>query len=415
MLPIDLALAKGFGEALAIGLLIGVERYKSRKPGDAKSAGVRTFSVVALLGAVCALLGDGVFTSLTFGAVVLLLGIGYHRQTEQSLGLTTELAAILTFWLGFLVQTHEPLVIATAIVLVILLASKDALHGFVRGQVSEVEFYDTLKFLAVVFVVFPLLPNEPIGPGGLFNPTQAWFLVILVSTISYVGYLLVRLLGARRGLRVGAILGGLVSTVAVTVSLAQRSREDPEASRLLGITAVMANAVQYPRLLLLVWAVDASLAARIAPPFLAAAALGAGGAALFDRLGRKKAVDEPHELVFTNPYSFWPACKFALLFVVVLAGAKLAESWLGMEGVYMVSALAGLADASAISLSVADMAHTGILSSNAAAWSVVIAIATNALVKSVLALVNGTRAIALWLTGGLVAMLAVAVGLLALL
>jgi len=409
---IDLALAKVFGKALAIGLFIGVERYKSRKPGDAKSAGVRTFPVVALLGAVAALLGETLFTSLIFAALVVMMAIGYHRQTERSLGLTTELTALLTFWLGFLVATHETLVIAVAIVVVILLASKDALHGFVRGSITEVEFYDTLKFLAVVFVVFPLLPNEPIGPDGLFNPTQAWFLVILVSTISYSGYLLVRVLGPRRGLQVGSLVGGLVSTVAVTVSLADRAREAPESSRLLGATAVMANAVQYPRLLVLVWAVQPSLAQELAIPFLAATIVGIVGPLLVERVQRGDDADPESPLTLANPYSFWPAFKFALLFVAVLAGAHFAEQWLGAQGVWLVSAAAGLADASAISLSVAELVRSGGLSLDVAAWAVVIAVSTNALVKSTLAMTHGTRSLALWLAAGLGAMLAVAAGLL---
>lgn len=415
LLVIDPELGRFFGEALAIGLFIGVERYKSRKPGDAKSAGVRTFPLVALLGAVAALLATPLFTALMFGAMVLLLAIGYHRQTERSLGLTTEVTALLTFWMGFLIATHETLVIATAIVVVILLASKEALHQFARGGVSEIEFYDTLKFLAVVFVVFPLLPDEPVGPHGLFNPTQAWFLVILVSTISYAGYLLVRMLGPERGLRIGAVVGGLVSTVAVTMSLAQRARELPGSSRLFGATAVMANAVQYPRLLLLIWTVHPALAERLAVPFMAATAAGFGGAWVIDNLQRAEAADDAPPLVLANPYSFWPAFKFAALFVVVLAGAHLAEQSMGAEGVLAVSAAAGLADASAISLSLAELVRGGSLSLDIAAWSVIVAVATNAVVKSGLALTNGTRALTLTLSGGLATMLVVAAGLLAVL
>jgi uncharacterized membrane protein (DUF4010 family) len=409
---IDLALAKVFGEALALGLLFGVERYKSRKPGDTKSAGLRTFPVVALLGAVAALLAVPLYTALIFVGLIVFLAIGYHRQTAQSLGLTTELTALLTFWFGFLVSTHETLVIASSIVVIILLASKEALHSFVRGGLTEVEFYDTLKFLAVVFVVFPLLPNEPIGPMGLVNPTQAWFLVILVSTISYSGYLLVRWLGPRRGLQLGSLVGGLVSTVAVTVSLAQRAREAPEASRLLGVTAVLANAVQYPRLLVLVWAVHPGLADVLAVPFLGATSAGIGGALLLDKLFQSRAEEPEPELALANPYSFWPALKFAMLFVAVLAGAHLAEQWLGADGVYLVSAAAGLADASAISLSVAELVRGGSLELSVAAWAILIAVSTNALVKGGLAITHGTRQLALWLGGGLATMLAVAGGLL---
>ncbi len=411
-MTLDLDQARVFGEALAVGLVFGVERYKSRKPDDAKSAGVRTFPVVALLGAVAALLGQPLYTALLFTALLVLLAIGYHRQTERSLGLTTELTALLTFWLGFLVATHETLVIATAIVVVILLASKEALHGFVKGGPTETELYDTLKFLAVVFVVFPLLPNEPIGPGGLLNPTHAWFLVILVSTISYSGYLLIRFLGPRRGLQVGSLVGGLVSTVAVTVSLAHRAREAPQAARMLGVTSVLANAVQYPRVLVLIGAVHPGLALRLALPFACATLAGIGGAVVLERLSGESGPEDEGPLGLTNPYRFWPALKFAALFVAVLLGAHFAEQSLGTEGVWLVSAAAGLADASAISLSVAELVRGGSVGIDAATWAVVIACGTNALVKGALGLSQGGRAFAGRLCGGLATMLAVAAGVL---
>lgn len=404
-MPEDITLFKTLGEALAIGLLVGVERYKSRKPDERKSAGVRTFTVIALLGAVCALLDVPGFTLVTFGALLVLLAVGYYRQSTRSLGLTTEMTALLTFWFGYLVQSHEILMISAAIVLVILLASKDVLHEFVKGEMTEVELYDTLKFLAVVFVIFPLLPNRYIGPYAFFNPTQIWMLVILVSTISYSGYVLIRVLGSKRGIQVNALVGGLVSTMAVTMSLAERARKAPEASRLFGITGVMANAVQFPRLLVLIWVVDQPLALFLAIPLLGMFVAGLLGAWVLGHIRKVWAEEPPAELLLQNPYSFWPALKFALLFVCVFLLTKLATVWLGETGIYPISAIAGLADVSAISLSVADTFHKGSVSLPAASIAIFIAIAVNALMKWTLALVNGSRELAFWLGGGFVTML----------
>lgn len=404
-MPEDIALFKTLGEALAIGLLIGVERYKSRGPDEKKSAGMRTFTVVALLGAICALLDVPEFTLITFGALLTLFGIGYWRESNQSLGLTTEITALLTFWFGYLVRSHETLIISAAIVLVILLASKDVLHEFVRGKVTETEFYDTLKFLAVVFVIFPLLPNRYVGPLEFFNPTQLWMLVILVSTISYSGYVLVRILGSRRGTQVNAIVGGLVSTMAVTMSLAERARKAPEASRLLGATGVMANAVQFPRLLVLIWVVDAQLAQLLAVPLMGMFVVGLLGAWMLGRARRVWAEEPPAELLLQNPYSFLPALKFALLFLVVFFVTKLATLWLGEQGILLVSAIAGLADVSAISVSIADLSQQGTTSLPGAMLAIFIAVTVNALMKWILALVNGNRELAFWLGGGFLTML----------
>ncbi|MGW8180188.1 MAG: MgtC/SapB family protein, partial [bacterium] len=237
-------LFKVFGEALALGLLIGSERYRGRGNRAGQTAGIRTFSIIALLGVTCAVLEIPGFTLITFGALVVFLVSGYWRETGEDLGLTTELAALLTFWLGYLTRGYETLAISTGIVVVILLASKKALHRFIRKQVSETEFFDTLKFLAVVFVVLPLLPNRYIGPFQFLNPTKIWMLIILISSISYTGYILIRLLGEKKGLAVNALLGGLFSTTAVTVSLADRARRASSGARLLGFAGVAANAVQ---------------------------------------------------------------------------------------------------------------------------------------------------------------------------
>ena len=401
----DITVFKTFGEALAIGLLIGTERYKNRAPGERKSAGTRTFTIIALLGAVCGLLNQPWFTLVTLGAVILLLGLGYYRHTSDSVGLTTEIAALLTFWIGYLMHGYESLAISMGIVLVILLAAKRGLHDFVKEQVSEAEFYDTLKFLAVVFVVFPLLPDRDIGPYQFFNPFQVWLLIVVVSTISYAGYILIRLLGGKRGLVVSALLGGIVSTTAVTMSLAERARHAPEYSRIYGVTGVMANAVQFPRLLLLVWVVDRSLGAFLMVPLLAMGAVGLLGAWIMGRLRRVTREEPPVDVLLQNPYSLVPALKFGLFLVGVFLFSRLATVWWDERGIYLASAIAGLGDASAISISAAKFVNIGSLSLSAASAAILIAVAMNALLKWILSLVNGNRELAFWLGGGFVMML----------
>lgn len=402
----DIGIFKTFGEALAIGMLFGVERYKGRQPGEQQSAGLRTFTVFSLLGAVCGLLDQVLFTLMVFAGLLVLLGVGYYRKSADRLGLTTEAAALLTFWLGYLLRFYESLAISTAIVTVILLAYKRALHEFVKQRVSELEFFDTLKFLAVVFVVFPLLPDRDMGPYNSFNPTQIWLLIILVSTISYSGYILIRLLGGRRGLVTSALLGGLVSTTAVTMSLAERARAVPQVSRICGVTGVMANAVQFPRLLLLVWVVDGSLGRFLALPLLGMCLVGLLGAWILGRARRVMDDNPPPELLLQNPYSLTFALKFGLFFVGVFLLSRLATAWLGEQGIYPASAIAGLGDASAISISAAKLTQEGVLSILAASVAVLIAVSMNALAKWVLALVNGNRVLAFWLGGGFVTMLA---------
>ncbi|RMG45433.1 MAG: DUF4010 domain-containing protein [Acidobacteria bacterium] len=232
-------------------------------------------------------------------------------------------------------------------------------------------------------------------------------LVIIVSTISYSGYVLMRVMGRDRGLAASALVGGLVSTTAVTLSLADRANRTPALTRACGVSGVLANAVQFPRLLFLVWIVEPRLGRLLALPLLGGFAAGLAGAWVLGTLRRRE--DDPElEVALPNPYSLAAALRFAAMFVVVLFAARAATISLGDRGLYLASAVAGLVDASAISLTAADMAARTQLAPGAAAIAVVIAIATNALLKWILALANGTRELAFWLGGGFVTMVGTA-------
>ena len=373
--------------------------------GRRSPPGCATFAILCLLGAICGIFDTTVLTAVTFAAVAAMVVLGYYRSPAESLGLTTEFAALLVFWIGYLLRSHEAAAISLGITLTIFLASKRTLHHFVREQISETEFEATLKFLVVVLVVYPILPDREMGPYGFFNPRDVWGLVILVSTISYAGYFLTRWLGHRRGLMVGSLAGGFVSTTAVTMSLAERARSAPEASRLMGSAAVLAAAVQGPRLLLLLWAVNRGLASSLAIPLMGMALVGLVGAWL---LGRRAGSGSEVELPLQNPYSVRPALKFGLFFVAILLLVEAGNTWLGERGSLLASGIAGTASTSAVALSVSTLLNEESLTPLVAAGSVLVAITANALSKWVLVLVNGTQQMAFWLGGGLLTMLAAA-------
>ncbi len=401
----ELTIFKHLGEALAIGLLVGAERYRGRTPGAPESAGVRTFAIFCLLGALCGIFATTVYTAITFAAAAALVLAGYWRSSADSPGMTTELAALLVFWIGYLTHDHEAAAVSLGIVLTIVLAAKRTLHDFVRDRISTAEFDSTLKFLAVVLVIYPILPDRELGPYGFFNPSQVWGFVILVSTISYGGYFLVRWLGERRGLMLGSLAGGIVSTTAVTLSLAARARQVPEASRLLGVAAVLANAVQGPRLLLLIGIANRDLALSLAAPLMGMALAGLAGTWLLSRrLKDRMEVEIPLQ----NPYSVMPALKFGLFFLAILLAVRTARAWLGDQGILLASAVAGVGSTSAVALTVSELLSQGSLSPLVAGTSVLAAITANTLSKWVLALLNGTRQMAFWLGGGLLTMLGTA-------
>jgi uncharacterized membrane protein (DUF4010 family) len=400
---VDLEHVRILAEALGIGLLVGIERYHSRTEGEKRFAGIRTFSALGLLGGIAALLAQPAFTVVIFIPLAALLVISYFRRTTDAVGGTTEITGLVVFWLGYLVRDYEALAIGVAIILTLLLASKRNLHDFVRRTLNEEELFAALKLLVVVLVVYPLLPDRAMGPYEFFNPSRVWLLVIVVGAISFAGYVLMRWLGQSRGLRISALLGGIVSTTATTMALAVRSREAPECSGQLATAAVAANAVQFPRVLLLVYVVDPGLGARLLLPCIVAAAAGlAGGWWAARRIAR----EEPAmDLGVSNPFALIPAFKYAAFFVAVLFVLRLAETFAGESGVYLTSVLAGAANVSTVALSVAGLVSAGSLDAGAGVLALLLAVGANALTKWLVALVNGTRLLAWWLGGGLALML----------
>jgi uncharacterized membrane protein (DUF4010 family) len=407
----DLDLFLTFIEALALGLLIGSERYKDKKTGEAQPAGMRTFSIISVLGASVSLLEIPWFAVLTFLSIVTFLAIGYYKDQSGSFGITTELSAFLTFWLGYMLKDYEILAISVGIILVIILASKEAMHNFVKRQVTEDEFFDTLKFLAIIFVVYPLLPNQYIGPWNFLNPTKIWTLIIFISSISYAGYILIRIYGRGRGIAISSMLGAIVSTTAVTLSLAERTKNDVALSRLCGITGVVAHAVQGPRLLLLIWFVNDQLGRLLLVPILimAAAGLVIGGAAAL--LNNRRQETEPLRPALKNPFSLLPVLKFGLFFVGVFFISKMAGVWFGTEGLLAISFISGMGSVSAISLSIADMVNQGSVTIENAALAFALALVSNSLTKWLIAILNGTRLFAIWLGLGLLTILGTGISL----
>lgn len=215
--------------ALAIGALIGIERER-KQVNKNEFAGIRTFILIALFGILSAYINEiySNFLVISFLGLMVLVCLSYMVSTRKTgdIGITTEVVALLTFILGALCYTDEGIRIAPifAIIITALLAAKSYIHKFVR-KISEKEMINTLKFLIIAFVILPLLPDQTMGPLDVFNPYQIWLVVVFISAISYAGYILMKLIGAERGLGLTGIVGGLVSSTAVTTAMASRVKE----------------------------------------------------------------------------------------------------------------------------------------------------------------------------------------------
>ncbi len=387
-------------EALLIGFLVGAQREASQGEGR---PGVRDFVLISLVGTVCGLLKNEWLAAAGLLAVSGLLAVFYLRGRERD-GITTELAAVTVYALGFLATTPmNRLAVGAAVVVTGFLEFKRALHKLLRETINEIEFDNTVWFLAVIFIVYPLLPEGPYGPYGFLAPREIWKFVILVSSVSYVGYFLEKFLGPRRGLRVAGLLGGLASTTAATASFAKTSRQEPDNESLLAQAAVLANAMQFPRLLLIVEVVSPPLAASVWLPMagmtaaglLAALALGSGHAAEY----------KPPALAVRNPFRLWPAIQFGVLFGAILFATKAANAAFGGGAVYWTSALGGALDVDAVALSMSDLLGRNAIAAPSAAAGVLLALLANAIFKTGIAFTAGTPRFARRVAGGFVAML----------
>ncbi len=387
------------GIALGLGLLIGLEREYSRIPEHkSRAAGFRTHGLIALLGVLTALLaalaGPAV-VPVALGLLGLMVITSYVllwlREPSGGLGITSEVTIILTFVIGALVaygRTREA-VVATGATCV-MLSAKNPMHRFVDA-LSTTEWIATMKFAVITLVVLPVLPNESYGPYHAFNPFKLWFLVVLISGISFFGYVLNRAVGTKWGMALTGLIGGLASSTAVTLANARRAREQPQLAENLALATVLACTVMLPRLLLIIAAVCPSLLAPTAIPFGVMLLVSAVYSwLLFKRSSRPADLDPDHaptEAELANPFELGPALKFAAVFMAVTFLVKWARATgLGQGGIYLVSFVSGLVETDAIVVTLAEQASAAMgLAARHAVVGIVLAAIGNSLLKSGLA------------------------------
>lgn len=377
----DTALALGhLATALAIGLLLGVEREHDNARDTVRPAGSRTFPLIALAGAVSAAVSP-ILLGVALVAVAALVIAWYLRTSEP--GATTEIAAITTFLLGALAWERPELAVPVGVVVAALLAAKRPLHRFARKVVSDQDIRDAMILFVVAFVILPLLPDRPLGPYGVLNPTRVWWLDIAVTVIGWAGYVAARAFGQRWGLLVTGFAGGFVSGSATTAVMARKHRV-VGAAAFPGAVAV--NLATLAQIVAVTAVASPPVALRLLP------AVGAGAAVLLLEVAwlvwRTKPAEADDEPVVSRPMSIKAALTLAGILVLFLVITRTAAEWLGGGGVVAAGALGGLADAHAAAIAAASLAPQSI-PVHAAVLACGAALATNTVVKLVLATVAG--------------------------
>jgi uncharacterized membrane protein (DUF4010 family) len=402
--------------ALGIGILIGLERSigQSSETGDRASCredpeealalknsgdefkeliGVRTYTVLSVVGFSAALLGKEypLATPVLMGGTLALILLMYWRHQEIDYGITTEAAAIGTCGLGALCYINPQASGVIALIMTIILASKRFTRKTV-GRIRRVELTDTLKFLVVIFILLPILPDRPLDVYGAFNPYKVTFLIILISGISFVGYFLTKFLGAEKGLGLTGFLGGLTSSTAVTAAMSNQVKAAPGLMGACAFATILANATMFGRVLVVVAILDRVLAQRLVWSMGTMTLTACISVFVLWTISRKKrgqGKQTSGELALSNPFSLGPAIKFALFFVMIIFAAKIAKLYLGNSGLYLASLVSGLADVDAITLSIAGETQRMQLDYSTAAIGITIAVVSNSIVKSSIAFYSG--------------------------
>lgn len=399
----------GFSVALGIGLLIGIERERSKGDGpDRAAAGVRTFLLIALAGALASTAAQrfgGLIFAVGGGFVALAALAAYRRSRADDPGLTTEVAMLVTFLLGALAMTALPLAAGLGVVVAVVLASKSALHRFVRDTLTEQEVHDGLLLAAAAAVVLPLLPDRAIDPFGAFNPHTLWTLVVLVMAINAGGYIALRLLGPGAGLALAGFIGGFISSTATIAAMGDRARAAPQLRAQCVAAALFSNVATILMLGAVIGALSPPMLQRLALPLTLAgiAALIAAAIARW-RLAPGTVADRP--VAGGRPFEPRQALSFAAIVSAILLLSALVHRWLGDAGVGLAAGVSGLADVHAAAASVAQLAAAGAIAPEHSGWPVLIALATNSASKLLMAWLRGGRGFALRLLPGVMLIVA---------
>ena len=405
------------GVALAIGLLIGIERgWQGRELAEGgRIAGIRTFGLIGLLGGLTATLGRELGTVVVAAgllAVALGFGIAQWRdpRRETDISITTNIAALTAFGLGALAGTGAMQAAAAAgVVTTLLLGIKPELHHLLE-RIDRAELLATFRLLLISVVVLPVLPDVGMGPWNALNPYRLWWMVVLVAGISYAGYFAIKLIGARRGIIILGILGGLITSTATVLGLSRQAAQHAGRPQLWVSGMLASTATMFPRTLLIASVVAPELLTSLAAPLLSAAFIAAVTAAVFTRFGRAGDETPASGNAHSNPLDLKTAIQFALILAVVMVLAQGLRESAGVTGLYLLSALSGLVDIDAVTLSFATMTMDADVTVSVASTAIIIASIVNTLVKPAIAFTVAGRTVGTWLllpVLGIVAALAV--------
>ena len=353
----EIGLFQNLGISLVLGLLVGLQRERSAvgRPG------MRTFPLITILGTSSAILaaeyGGWVMLGSTLGVVAILAfqRMAHLREADPDPGVTTEFAVLVMFCVGALLMV-APIAVPIAIGggVAILLQLKPEMHRFAETLGND-DLKAIMQFVLITCIILPVLPNQTYGPFDVFNPWKTWLMVVLIVGMSLGGYIVYKFLGRDAGILLGGILGGAISSTATTVSYSRMARGKREITHVAAIVVMVASTVVFVRVLIEIAVVSPRFLSTSVIPITALMLMTAIPAILMWYRVRKQPSQMPEQ---ENPTQMKSALVFAAMYAIVLVALAAAKTHMGIRALYVVSALSGLTDMDAITLSTADLANS---------------------------------------------------------
>ncbi len=394
----------GLGVAIGIGLLVGVERERAKGLGpDRAVAGIRTFTLLGLLGALAHLIGDyGVLVAGLF--VALAVVASYQRTRTTDPGLTTEVAMLVTFALGVLAMQAASIAAGMGVLVTLVLAAKSRMHRFTRQVLTTQEMHDLLLLAAAAFVVLPLLPDRSIDPWGALNPHRIWMLVVAVMAVSSAAYVALRAFGAQLGLALAGLAGGFVSSTATIAAMGDGARANPQSNAAFASAGLLSNVATIIQMVVVLTTLSPPLLVRAAWPLVAAGAVATAAAVFASWKAFSTSVETPG-MAGNRPFDPKRVLGFVAILTLILLFAAIARHWLGAASLPWVLAASGLADVHAAAASAAQMVATGQVRVEPALVAILAAMTANSFGKCLMAAARGGRRYAARVIPGIVLMM----------
>lgn len=385
-LPAFLSVCVAFG----IGLLIGAERERRKGQGSARrAAGIRTFTICSVLGAVAMLLGDTTLLWITTAFIGSLMLLAYRRTHTDDPGVTTEVTLVMCCVLGGLAVPEPAIAAGIGAGVALLLVSKAQLHRWVSTWLSERELHDVLMFSAIALIALPLAPNRFMGPFNALNPHALTMLVVLIMALHGLGYVALRALGPTRGLPLVGFVGGFVSSTATIHSMGLRTREHTASMHTAVTGAALSNVATVIQLAVWIFLIAPDVMPLLAGPLILSAVSTVAYGWVFYAWSRVHTDPGNGQIQHGNAFNLRSALGFTSLLTCILLASAALHAWLGTDALWPVAAVTGLADAHAGALTALALVANHKITGEQAVWPILISLSANAISKALVAIQSG--------------------------